>query len=1173
MITKNGFIPEKNRGTKKELRSPSRTAERLDKNKVSFTKQVKESFSLDKKDLHDRIAQKAREIEALTEILEEDNNSPKNNSEVIETLKEQMGSNYDVMKAAEESDANLTKDEERKIKGIERKINFRKLAGKASKVVYGLATVLGLVAPSMANAQDKADVADPEDLKHHTEIFVDNENKILPNDNTIGYFESQNNNLEGGNGDGDKEDEHKNEQELKDKQIYDKHEQIWEKNDKYYVRDGNDLRSVIRHSLHHLEDTFKNPSELRNSIYQIYDGVLTPKEISDLYSFIENGGPEGKDGALNREDVKELQNIYNKIASAPSDSSNDSLTGILESNSSQKGGEDGMQGIATALASKSLMLEGIGKILVLSGIPVVKAIGPDMDVDLKTIPNQENPELRGYSSLTIEQGNIFDNNHQLEIKSFTEKVDGLGDLDNIGDFIKKFQSSDFDKIEITGMDVGNNINYNGNPVDFDTLDDLGTGSYKIHNGNYDWSFDYKREDGGDVKTFSNIEIKYNSELGEIKVSVDEAARNLNGFDKNDPNSEGYTRSLKNFKLDAFGEVKIDVSSIYKYETAQEVGGRVDDVKITVGNWTLNADDVSAKYKTPNGVFDFNSLLDDVWKGENGVKAGDLIERFEVKGGPISLENADGSIKIKYDGKDLLFSDHGNDYRIFRNTDGNFTCLDSKGVGAVYEGGFETYTILNGKNVETKDFINNLVNEGATAMIGSPNVEVGVSAMGGFLEMNTGNIESNITKETLEDYRKDLNETSQKISDLVNDFSKKIESGNAGDMITEGVALKTQITGEIGGLIDRIADKGEIKMDDWKIKLDFKALSDNFKLMGNPGAETIVYKLDVFLGALGNDLGQITLNKEFIDGYKESSNKADFVVDKVWGEKLGLHSVKELTDDFLGRAGKELGGKLLELSSSKIMDVISATNNGSVEGLIVSPDEVQVYYNFCKKLNPEGFNFIAYANANLGEDNQNQEMYVNILDTKGKEHLTASAGYKDYGGVGLIATKVLVNEGGTLIKALGGANVEFVQVTNAGVGFTDGIGHNYKLLDGENFFKLADMAGQNDYVDLLHKTIENKSILPTPSFMLGFDARHDIIGEQGGKTTIEASLFANTNYLHTSLNLSLGVERDLGSVTGLPLTVGGKVNMNDIGNGHRYGDVNGQVYLRWDIGKIVNRYTK
>jgi len=1159
-MKKENYIPKKE-GKEKLLKNPVRTKERIN-GAGSFSERVRKTGQI--KNAERGEMKKGEEIEKIlknikNQKLSETQEPGLKEKEIIE---EAYLSKEDVLAAAEESDANLTGEELKKLKTIEGRSRFSRLAAKGVKALYGIGTVLGIVAPLVSSGQDRESheiTKDPEDVKNKMEITVDARKDITPDDNTYFVNPSDIEGLGGPDDEGNKTENKIAAQEAHDQKIFDKHAGEWEQNHRYYVRDGEELKSVIRHSLSHLRDSFDDPRDLRNSINEIYDGVLNPQEIIDFHSFIVNGAPDGEDGAVNRKDVEYLQTIYNKIASAPSDVANDKLAEILASNSANKEtGVDDKFGIATGEASQSLILEKLDHILKLAGSKGAAIETPQEK--LAEMEIKEAPELRGYTSVIIEGGVSFDQGQAKSLETIVSKLNNFGDFQEVGDFIKNFETKDFDKIEIIGKDIDNGVNYDGKALDFSAIDDLGSGSYEIKAGNYDFSFDFLRTEGGKVKTIANFEANYRSEDGDIRITAGEAVRNQNEIDKNDPTKEGYVRSLTDFKLEAFGKVELEVGNVYKYENANEVGASAGDIRLRVGDWSLTANGFDGKYNTPEGNFDLGKVLDNVWNSNDGAKIGDLIDRFEFNGGPVKIENADGSVKIEYDGDNLFY----NDFRIFKDAEGNFNFLNDHGDGAVYEGGFETYAKINGQNMETKDFINNLVYNGAEVMLNSPEAEVGVSVMGGFIEMNTGNIESKITAETLSLFRKDIDKTFQTIADKVEEFTSMTKDNNVDNMIDKGLALKTDVIDEIGDLIGRIKDNGEIEMKDWKISIDFKTLAENFKLIGNPDAASAVYKLDTFFSALGNDLGKISIDGPTVDGYLASDNKSDYICQNIWGK-----NADELTNDFKSRATTEFGAKLLEQPTAKIMSVIDATNNGSVEGLILSPDEVQLFYNFSKKLNPEGTNFIVYANANLGDNNQNQEAYVNLLDTGGKEHLNAGAEWKDLGGVGLIATRVVSNAENTVVKALAGINLEFIKLQDLSLGFTDGDGHNYQIVHGDNFFKLANAVGAEGKLDLVQRAIDNKWILPVPQVELGADITHKIIGEHGGKTTLEGSALLATNYLNTSVNLSFRAETELDNLIGLPLTVGGKINASKMMSGERY-SAGGEVFIRWDIGKNISR---
>ncbi len=1153
-MKKENYIP-KREGKEKISKSPERAKARKNMPiEKSFSARVREVGRV--KIAERKESKKGEEIEKIIDSIKNPGKEAK-----ADMTEEFYDSRDDIIAAAEASDASLSAAETKKVEEIKKKGALSKLVAGGIKALYGVGTVLGIVAPLISSGQDKEGqeiIKDPEDIKNKMEVTVDARKDITPDDNA--YF-AKPSDFEGGDGKNPEDGDEMSPQEIKDQKIFNKHADAWEKNNHYYVRDGEELKSVIRHSLSHLRNSFEDPRDLRNSVNEIYDGILNSQEIIDLHSFIVNGAPDGEDGAVSRKDVEYLQTIYNKIASAPNDTANDKLVEILASNSANKEtGIDNKFGIASGDASQSLILEKLDSVLKLAGSKGAASAEAVEDKLVEMKSAEEAPDLRGYTSVIIEGGVSLEKGQTAALETLVSRVSNLGNFDEVGDFVKNFETKNFDKIEIIGQDIDNKVNYDGKPLDFDTLDKLGSGSYEIKAGNYDLTFDFLRSDGGKIKTISNFEANYHGEEGDIRVSASEAIRNQSGLDKNDPTKEAYVRSLSDFKLDAFGKIQIEVGNIHKYENMNEVGASASDIKVRVGEWSLTANGFDGKYNTPDGNFDIAKVMGNVLHNENGAKIGDLIDRFEFNGGPIKIENADGSVKIEYDGDNLFY----NDFRIFKDSEGNVTFLNSEGNGAVYDGGFETYTKVNGQNMDTKDFINNLVYNGAEVMLNSPDVEVGVSIMGGFIEMNTGNIESKISEETLAAYRADINKTFQTISDRVEEFTSLTKDANIGNLIDKGMSLKSDIFNEIGDLIGRVKDNGDIEMKDWKISVDFKTLAENFKLIGNPDAASAVYKLDTFFSALGNDLGKITLGGPTVDGYLVSENKADYVCQNIWGK-----NADDLTNDFKSRATAEFGSKLLEQPTAKIMSIIDATNNGSVEGLILSPDEVQLYYNFSKKLNPEGTNFIVYANANLGENNQNQEAYVNILDTEGKEHINAGAKWKDLGGVGLIATRVISNAENTVVKALGGVNLEFVKLQDLSLGFTDGDGHNYKVVNGDNFFKLANAVGAEGKLDLVQRAIDNKWILPLPQLELGADVTHKIIGEHGGKTTLEGSALLATNYLNTSVNLSFRAEHELDNLIGLPLTVGGKVDVSKMLSGERY-NASGQIFIRWDIGKNISR---
>ncbi len=196
---------------------------------------------------------------------------------------------------AAEAEANKEYDDSDKGKKNEKFRAIRNWIGKFLRGTHLGATVATTVLTTgTALANDKEEkLVDPEEFKNKMEISVDTEKKITPDDNA---YIAKPHEFGGDSGEGD--EIKKAIQEKHDAEIAAKHEKAWEQNHSHYVKDGEELKSVIRHSLSELENNFKDARDLRNGIDKLYGEVLSPTEISNLVSYITEGAPIDKNGVI-----------------------------------------------------------------------------------------------------------------------------------------------------------------------------------------------------------------------------------------------------------------------------------------------------------------------------------------------------------------------------------------------------------------------------------------------------------------------------------------------------------------------------------------------------------------------------------------------------------------------------------------------------------------------------------------------------------------------------------------------------------------------------------------------------------------------------------------------------------------------------------------------------------
>jgi len=943
----------------------------------------------------------------------------------------------------------------------------------------------------------------------------------------------------------------KNEKVLKDcisdfKQKYENH--IKTNN---YIKDKEQFRMAIGGALDRFKDIIPSAEYLRAVIVEVYGINLSNEQVLNLFSFIENGLCADENADVN-ENATRLQTILVELSKTDRVSPNQQSPERLASNSAnKKNGIDGKAGFKTleeVYKNFEIIIEHLKSLeskdpKVIKVIELLKHLEYQKNI-IQREDVQKEPQVKKFG-VGYEQNFSFNKDHIKQIDEFIPKLNfDTNSLDNLADYLKKFNSSDFDKIQVDGVEH-----------DFDYINDVGVGEHTITGGGFIATFNYsERTEGGKQKTIENFSIKLRSESGESATAREKDKYDL-GFSckkvSKDYTKEGdFAFNMEDVKIDLFG-AEISFDEFIKNDSNEKFENGIKNININIGGWNLDVDSLGFSYdKDPNFKGDISELLNKIWKGQDGMKLDYLIDRISVTGGAFTLTNNEG-VTIKGDGNGEIFY---NNAKIFKDENGNFNIQNiQSGDGIRFNGGASSFAEVSGEKMTGGEFINKIINEGAEVMINSPETKLGVSALGGALSIEA-DMNSHFTEEILNNCGAEIDKKFQDMANEFESFSKSLEGKGTEELINKAVWLKKEIVKDATELIDYIVEKGDIKMEDYKFTLDFKKLSDNFELTGHQDERNNLYGVDVLLAALGNDLGAVMIDKNTVEEYKNFANKEDYIVQKMgWGNNM-----KEAVDGFKNRMTKEMGEDIIRLSAKETFDVINSINNGEVAGVTLSSEnQIRGFFKLAEKVGETtGHNFSVIGTGNFGLGN-GQNSFAKAFNTAGKEHVGVDINTKSIGGAGLILVKGLFEKDGTKINAFADIGAEFIK-GDFTVAVNDGKFNTYKIVSIETALRMA--KGETDYMTELDR-IKNGIVLPHAS--IGVNAEKDfVIGgrEYGLGSNVSVSGIPGIPTLF--VNYEVTGEAKPFADTGI--TVGGSVGGNvDFEKGARQ-EINGKVYMRVPI---------
>ena len=930
-------------------------------------------------------------------------------------------------------------------------------------------------------------------------------------------------------------DKENGEKSQKDKKVTNEYIKKFQQNKHEYVRDAKDIEIVISESLSALRGKFPRVEDLRNSVLGEYGYTLEGQDMLDLYSFIETGHSTNIDKS---KDVERLQEILNKIsASAEVSDPNAKLNEILESNSKKPEGVDNKLGIATQEALERLALKLSKNLQELDPKPVsFEKVKDTVDMRPREVIEMKMPEMeRGKVGITFEAGTpSWESINTL----FTKLYFNPENLENFGKYLWEIETSEFDTVKINGVDRP-----------WGDLNDLGVGKYEVKGADWTTNFEYIAGTEGPkskiIKDFVTV-----NEKEKIAFSCDVAWRGLN-------NEKGESAfGMAGARL-TFGQSEMGIGEVFQYDTQEEIGGKMNGFYLNTGGWSFTADSLSVSYQKENGEWDLQKILDNISDGNGEVEINKLLKNVDF-GGVFDLRNQDGSVHISCDGESVFY----NNGEIYRTSEGYFGIRYSGGNGAVYDWGegISSYVIIKGgpesannkpeDKMTGEEFIDRLI-DNPEMMLGSKENEFGISLLGDVIDIKI-DASSNITKETFENSKVEIQALYDKYMEEVRNFGKEVEQGSTEDYISKFFDFRARLLGEAEDLINKILKDNDVQLENWEISVDFKKLSDNFELTGDQGKKNDMYSTDVFFRALGNDLGKITISKAILEAYNNAENKEDFVVKQLgWGENLD-----EVKQNFINNAVAELGADIMKMPVREILNAIDAVNNGLVAGITLNGSgQVSAFVSLIQKVeklqDTRGVNLIFTAHTQVG-DGGGEGGFIQALDKPGKEHL--GLGYdklKNEAGMALIITKVITTDGeGSSTTIFSSVGAEKVSLDKINISYSDGKGNIYNLTSVESAIKMLQTGRGLETMDPTETLELIKSGVPVPYVSLGIDwskrFQNDVKASFSGSVShipvwiampeipVSKSIF---------LNAQASIEKDIITKSGpfSKITLGAKVN--------------------------------
>jgi hypothetical protein len=948
------------------------------------------------------------------------------------------------------------------------------------------------------------------------------------------------------------------EQDIKDKDVYDKFIALTNADKSEYVRTKEDKEAFFRAVFLEYRGAFKEYGYFKREFTLKYPNKLTEQQMIDLYSIVETGRSTGVQKDKNGNVIKDvviIQTIYADLSSENME--------ILKSNSNILYGRgiDGMMGTKTieVINKLKISLQEIfdkQKGLSLNFIEKDKVAIP---FGTREIP--EEPDFRHKTTgLSFEAGVPFDQEQTQKFEEFLPKLNiDSTTFKSIGDIKKYIEGfENIKELTITGGKYGEEEKTYG----FNEINNLGEGTFRIEGGDFVSTFTYEEDPATKEKQITQFKIS--NKDGSIGASCD-------NISQTNTKEAGYAFEMKNLGIDVFGS-KLTIETVGKYDLPDSVGGGARDIRFSTGGENglkVYIKNLNAIYQKQDGEPDFERLVKDIWSGKDGIKVGDLVDNLHLRGGDWEV-SLGGARAEGHDG-DVYF----NGSKISINKDGNFNIENISGDKVEYKGGSNFYAIVNGENTTLANILNDIAYNDAKGIMGEKDTKFGLSVLGGALSLDLG-INSNFSQEGLDACGGKIEAVSKEIDGLIREFNESNKNASPEEMIKNAISLKGNIFRKFTDISNYIMKEGGVALEDGNLILDIKKLSDNFEIDGREQSKNDFGNVDVLLEALANDLGKngaIEINLQDLEKWEgfnqndtdteeikasKKENKDNFISQKLFGKNLD-----EALDNFKKNLVDAIGENALKVPGRNMLDIAYSYRSGQITEVKVLGDQLSAHLNLTELISKKfgnGLNVIVTANANLGL--AKQESFVKFLEGQkdGKAHLGANVNIKEQGGAGLLCLGVI--NGGEDDKKrtfdiLAGARFDAIKGDfNIGVQKGDLV---YKGVSLSNVLLMSE--GTASYGAEVDRIEDGKFI---PSLHAGVGMKQEFLGNKGGLTTVDARALASFIPIEDAAKLRFRCQLAAERMINEKLSFGAKINWEKNGNNPFYVPAKASVYFKANL---------
>ena len=932
-----------------------------------------------------------------------------------------------------------------------------------------------------------------------------------------------------------------------------KYHDRFKENSKDYAK-GEEVQEIIASSLSHLKWKFDEKS-LGISIRSLYDNALNTEQINYLLNFINNG--EGINDKKD-EDVKILQTILYDIANSISDTENDELDDILKSNSANPQWIDNMYGIATLTATTALVLKLLGKYNKLEPIKadIIHTEGDPLTIRLHPVTPILRPELkweRGAWFLSVEVNthiNSFGNkppeimspsfeNAQLWMgRRFFPTETVLKTWENYyNNFFKNYIRGFFEDTPIGNLgDVP--ITVNGEVSNLSDID-IQEGNNFIQYGDLGLSFekvtDWKREHLNNIHltstTDQSLDFKGNTSTYKdgdtFGMRVDQVSCNL--FWK---------------KYDGeFIASWFTLEKWFMYSTGKEVGGWMENLHVEYGDWKVDITDFLVRAKDKGeGPLDFMRLLQETEnvKDWNYADIFDgLLWRLRIGGsfGDFKLTNESLNLDIHSEWQNLFI----NKNKLSFDKNGNLLIQDTEGSGwLTFNWPLATSNIAIWEwNYTIWQYIEELIKpNGFEHLTQQEWAEVSVGFLNNFLELG-GDFTWDVNSEKSQEL---IGEWHNTIMNMRNDFTvwgdevikTWVEDASLWEVVDQWAIIIGNVWQSTCDLVYELWKANNFQYD-FSATIDFSKLANSLELQGDHSLSNKYYATWMIIGALGTDIGPITINEEIRndwnalgknqsqgsdkpatytedledDGWKPhpakeiltpgeqeyspstttiknapSQTKADFIIKQLW---LG-DNMKDFIYGVENRAAAKLLSDIRNMSLDDVGNIVRLHNQGYSQWLTLTDDlHVQAIFNLLNTFDKSGdlkrtslFTKIDFAPGGW----QTQMSFVPILghnnpNSNLDKHFVGGIGYQQPLSVDFTLVHTLHKSeklSVDWINQLGGGLIE-VDPESISVGVIDYKNNEQLLLDTQSVLDIAHNFDINTYalenqIDAVKEQIPN-----------------------------------------------------------------------------------------------------